>query len=113
MPCPLSISSALSIIKQDFGKLMQEQDFMASPDQCAKMLAFFKEDKKKQDLVREFEESVYSSGDKWARLNNDLRQQEHINEVMVQWAYPRLDVNVTKGINHLLKSPFCVHPKTG
>ena len=36
-----------------------------------------------------------------------------LKQFVLQYAHPRLDVNVSTGTNHLLKSPFCVHPKTG
>ncbi|GIL89467.1 hypothetical protein Vretimale_18937 [Volvox reticuliferus] len=36
-----------------------------------------------------------------------------IPEIIIAHAYPRLDMEVSKKMNHLLKAPFCVHPKTG
>jgi len=36
-----------------------------------------------------------------------------IEALVLTYLYPRIDANVSTGINHLLKSPWCIHPKTG
>ena len=36
-----------------------------------------------------------------------------LEDIILQYTYPRIDAEVSKKRNHLLKAPFVVHPKTG
>ena len=36
-----------------------------------------------------------------------------MEDMVLFYTYPRIDAEVSKHRNHLLKAPFCIHPKTG
>ena len=36
-----------------------------------------------------------------------------VHSAVLAYTYPRFDRNVSTGLNHLLKAPFCLHPNTG
>ncbi|WIA32790.1 hypothetical protein OEZ86_005973 [Tetradesmus obliquus] len=72
-------------------------------------------------------DSVSLSVRRWDELEKAVKEQasrlpsgkaakaleKTLDDIIFAYSYPRLDVEVTKKMNHLLKAPFCVHPKTG
>lgn len=59
--------------------------------------------------------------DRWARIEKELSRAAKADpslrpvtdHIILRYTYPRLDIPVTRDVGHLLKAPFCVHPKTG
>jgi len=125
-PLPPSIEDFMKYLMDVFESLiLGDQDCFASKKGWEALLQLLPDKRIVSTLRAKWEgDEDLSSKDKWEDLRQERRDirkdlprsnlmQAALEDVILQYTYPRLDAEVSKHRNHLLKAPFCVHPKTG
>ncbi|KDQ50344.1 hypothetical protein JAAARDRAFT_200027 [Jaapia argillacea MUCL 33604] len=121
-PLPPSLQTVVPC----FGDLiLGDQDSFKSDDGWEALLHLIPDKSIAEILQRKWsKDDNRSSEDKWNDLKSEIKRTEKgstaraslqaaMEDIILQYTYPRIDAEVSKHRNHLLKAPFCVHPKAG
>ncbi|KAH6914182.1 DNA primase catalytic subunit [Coprinopsis sp. MPI-PUGE-AT-0042] len=124
---PPPLQDALTELVPVFTDLvLEDQDCFASEEGYETLLEFLPVPAIVSTLRQKWEADPGRSSDlKWQDLKKEVSTEtkqgspqrtlmKHaMEDIILHYTYPRIDAEVSKHRNHLLKAPFCVHPKTG
>ncbi|RSH93350.1 hypothetical protein EHS25_007706 [Saitozyma podzolica] len=123
------LKESLDVLKPEFVRVcLRDQDCFKTERQWEALLSLLPQDREVSSALRSQWQSQpdLSSEERWLDLVSAVgelkkngktalfhKYEKAMEDVILQYTYPRIDAEVSKHRNHLLKSPFVVHPGTG
>lgn len=119
------VERSLKTLDEHFkSDILIDQDPWATPEKSSHLLSLIPDKTLTTALQKKWDsQPTRSSVQKWADIdalaktgNLSIKPSalvEAKQDIRLEYTYPRLDAEVSKKLNHLLKSPFVIHPGTG